>query len=263
MVENKKVIKPRAWLASVLATLLLTAIPAQAYDETLWADSQTPAIRVAIKAKQEVVISSRTDGVIKRLGVGDGDRFQQGDILLELDCGVLEAQVLRSQAQAKRQNLILESYQRLSALNSKSALEVAVSEAEAAAAEAEALAMEKMLAQCQVKAPFSGLVGDMAVKENQFVATGQPLMEILDDSLLRLEFIVPSHWLAWLKPGFEFNLSIDETGATKKAVVTHLGGRVDPVSQSIKAYAKLEGDQKGLVPGMSGTADIQEPRVSP
>ena len=268
MIDKNKIISFTAKLILLAAAFtILAPLGARGQESALppdWLTDSQPAIRVAVKARREVTISSPTAGVIKRLPMVDGGRFQEGEVLLELDCGVLEAQAGRARAQANRQKLILESNQRLSSLNSKSALEVALSKAETEAAEAEALSMDKMVEQCRVTAPFTGRVGDLLVKENQFVSMGQPIMEILDDSRLQLEFIVPSNWLSWFKPGYEFEFTVDETGTRHQAALDHLGGRVDPVSQSIKAYARLLEQNPGLMPGMSGTVHLKnQPQAEP
>jgi multidrug efflux pump subunit AcrA (membrane-fusion protein) len=90
------------------------------------------------------------------------------------------------------------------------------------------------------------------VREQQYVQPGQALLEILDDSELDLEFIVPSRWLTWVKPGYGFRVAIDETGKTYPAKVRSTGARVDPGSQSVKLIAAIDGKFNELVSGMSG-----------
>jgi len=242
-----------------IATLFLFfSAPVMAAQKALVL-SESPPIRVAVKAQEEVVIASQARGIVASLAVKDGSRFHKGDVLVKLDCSVLQAQTDKAKAQARRQQQIYESNERLSQMQSKSPLEVSVSKADAEAAFAEALAMEKMLAQCHIIAPFDGRVGELMVHKNQFVVEGQPLMELLNDSLLVLEFIVPSAWITWFVPGYAFTVNIDETGGVYQAALSYLGGKVDPVSQSIKAYAALSGKNSELIPGMSGTIRFKIP----
>jgi len=85
------------------------------------------------------------------------------------------------------------------------------------------------------------------------------LLEILDDSALELDFIVPSKWLVWLKSNQSFQVAIDETGKTYPAKVQRIGARVDPVSQSIKLSAVIDGKFSELVAGMSGRVLMAPP----
>jgi hypothetical protein len=106
-------------------------------------------------------------------------------------------------------------------------------------------------------------VAEQKAREQQFVQAGQQLLDILDDSALELEFIVPSRWLGWLKAGHAFKVSIDETGQTYPARITRLGARVDPVSQSVKAAATIDGKFPDLIAGMSGHLLLSPPTGNP
>ena len=72
---------------------------------------------------------------------------------------------------------------------------------------------------------------------------------------------MPSRWLVWLKPGAAFQVRIDETGKTYPAKVQWLAARVDPVSQSIKVNAGIDGHFDDLIAGMSGQVLMEPPPV--
>ena len=148
---------------------------------------------------------------------------------------------------------------RLFDMKSLSGLELEVSAAEIDKAKADLAVAEATQSKCTVVAPFSGVVVEQKAREFQYTTPGQPLLEILDDHALELEFIVPSAWLRWLKPGFAFSVAVDETGKTYRAHVDLLGGKVDPVSELIRITAAVDGDVHDLVPGMSGRVQITPP----
>jgi len=148
---------------------------------------------------------------------------------------------------------------RLSELNSVGKVELELSEAEVIKNRAEVSAMSTMLGKCSIAAPFSGRIAEQKAREQQYVQPGQPLLEIIDDSVLELEFIVPSRWLAWLKAGHPFQVVIDEVGRSFPARVQRIGARVDPVSQSVKLTATIDGKFPELVAGMSGRVSMQPP----
>jgi hypothetical protein len=52
---------------------------------------------------------------------------------------------------------------------------------------------------------------------------------------------------------------IDETGKTYPAKVTRLGAKVDPVSQSVKVVAAIDGSFPELIAGMSGKIALTPP----
>ena len=130
-------------------------------------------------------------------------------------------------------------------------------------ARAEVGANRAVLGKCSVAAPFAGRVAEQKVREQQYVQPGQALLDIIDDSVLELEFLVPSRWLAWLRSGGRFEVHIDETRKSYPARFIRIGARVDPVSQSVKVAAAIDGKFPELIAGMSGRVQITVPASDP
>jgi membrane fusion protein (multidrug efflux system) len=150
--------------------------------------------------------------------------------------------------------------QRLVALHSMGQLELDIADADVQTAKADVAAAEVMTSRCTIAAPFNGVTVEQKARAYQYTTPGQPLLEILDNHNLDVELIAPSRWLTWLKPGYAFSVHIDETDKTYPAHVTRLGGRVDPVSQSIKVIGEISGDAPELMSGMSGRASFEPPK---
>ena len=66
-------------------------------------------------------------------------------------------------------------------------------------------------------------MAEQKIREQQYAQPGQPLLDIIDDTALELEFLVPSRWL--VSPGAAFQVRIDETGKTYPAQVQWLAAR--------------------------------------
>ncbi len=120
-----------------------------------------------------------------------------------------------------------------------------------------------VLSRCVTRAPFAGHVVEQRAREQQFVSSGQPLLEIIDKGPLELEFIVPSKWAQWLLVNTQFGIHIDETDKDYPAKVTQVSARIDPISQTIKVRAAIQGNFLELRPGMSGTVNIETPTGTP
>ena len=126
---------------------------------------------------------------------------------------------------------------------------------------AEVSELEVVLSRCITKAPFDGHVVEQRARVQQFVPSGQPILEIIDNSALELEFIVPSKWSSWLSENSQFNIHMDETDKDYPAKVTQVSAKIDPISQTIKIRAAIQGDFLELRPGMSGTVNIEVPNL--
>jgi RND family efflux transporter MFP subunit len=216
-------------------------------------------IRAQLVPRAFTTLSSETAARIDRISHRAGEHFRKGETLVEFDCVTQRAQVAKARAVLKAAEKTYAINKRLFDMKSLSGLELEVSAAEIDKAKADVAIADATQSKCTVEAPFSGVVVDQKAREAQYTTPGQPLLEIVDDKALELEFIVPSAWLRWLKTGFAFSVAVDETGKTYRAHVELLGGRVDPVSESIKVTASIDGDAQDLMPGMSGRVLMTPP----
>lgn len=219
----------------------------------------TPEIHAQLTPLHYTTLSSEMAGRIDKIATRVGDHFNQGDVLVTFDCAVPRAQVARVQAIFTQTEKTYETNRRLVAQKSMGQLEFDVSAAEVLKAKADLLGAEAVASKCAIAAPFAGVTAEQKAREFQYATPGQPLLDVLDEHTFEVELIAPSRWLGWLKPGYAFQVKIDETEKTYPARVTRLGGRVDPVSQSIKVIGEITGDAPDLMAGMSGRATIAPP----
>jgi RND family efflux transporter MFP subunit len=238
----------------------VTALPtAKAADAKPLVVSEQRDIRAQLTARRFTTLAAEVGAKISHLPLPEGSRFKAGQVLVRFDCSLPQAQLNKSLAALAGATATWNANKRLLELNSIGKVELEVSEAEVQKNAAEVSSMKAILGKCSIAAPYSGFVSEQKVREQQYVQAGQVLMEIIDDSALELEFIAPSRWLAWLKPGHAFKMAVDETGRAYPAKVLRLGGKVDPVSQSIKVTAVIDGKFADLLTGMSGRIQIDVP----
>lgn len=216
-------------------------------------------VRALLIPRQETVLAAETSGRVDRITVDMGQRFDRGQALVVVDSGVPRARRRMAQAELEEARHTYQSNRELERLQSVSAVEVAVSRARMQRAEAEVALQEHQIDRCTVTAPFAGRVVRREVQPFAFVTPGQPLLEIVDDRTPELQLLVPSSWIRWLEEGTSFRLRVDETGGEYRARVAAVGARVDPVSQTLEARARLEGNHPELLAGMSGTAVFAPP----
>ena len=246
------------WFAALaLAAAMQVAGAAEPFSAS--AATERQEMRAQLTPRRYTTLAAEIGARINRLGFKEGERFDQGERLVEFECSIQTAQHGRALAQQYAARNVLAGNRRLADLNAIGGVELRNAEAEVQKADAEIAFSKATLEKCVIAAPFSGRVAEQKIREQQFVQPGQLLLEILDDSALEIEFIAPTRWLAWLKPGYAFRVRVDDTGRTYPARVQRVGARADPVSQTVKAVAVIDGQFSELLAGMSGGVLIAQP----
>ncbi len=216
-------------------------------------------IRAQFLPLQQSTLSAELSAKLSSLPFHEGDSVKAGQLLAAFDCSLAQAQLRKAQAAAQSARQTLKVNQRLAELGSISALEVDLAEGKLKEADAEIGAMRATLSKCKIHAPFAGSIAKQYVDPHEFVGQGKPILDLIDHQNLEIKLVVPSRWLSWLNKGSRFTVQVDELGRELPAVVTRLGSRIDPVSQSISVIAEPDGRYPELLPGMSGWASFNTP----
>jgi membrane fusion protein, multidrug efflux system len=210
-------------------------------------------LRAQLRARTQTVLSAPVSARLMDFPVEEGQSVKAGQCIAAFDCSEQAAALRSVEARRDAAAANLESQRRLHALSSGSVLEISLAQAEMAMAEAEISRIKAILAKCTVTAPFSGTITSRAAYPHQYLAEGQPMVELTDVKSLEVEMILPAEWLTWLRKDLVFQFTTDATGQREQGRVRHIVGRVDPVSQTIRVIGILEREGGGkLLPGMSG-----------
>jgi membrane fusion protein (multidrug efflux system) len=215
-------------------------------------------IRAQLTPTRFATLSAELGAKIARIHVREGERFRAGQALVSFECSLQEAQLEKAKAQVFAAQGTFEGNQRLVKFNAIGDVELRNSEAELLKAKAEQSYLQATVSKCQIAAPYGGRAGEWKAREQQFVQPGQPVLEIVDDGSLELEFILPTAAVANLRAAGKFRVAIDDTKKSYLARFVRAGAKADPVSQTTKVIAVLEGYHPELMAGMSGRVFINQ-----
>jgi len=221
-----------------------------------WGTESVHQARAVVKAVDRAVLSGELAAKVEKLPLRVGEKFSKGELLVGLDCGLYRAQAEKVAAEHEAAGYKLENARQLDRLGSIGALDVSLAQAQRAQTGAALRIARLNTKRCQIRAPYDGQVVSVLVNRHEYIRQQQELIEIVDDSRLEAEVVVPSGWLAWLKSGQPLTLFFEDTGRRVAAEVTALSPAIDTISQTLLVRARVTGDTRSLVPGMSAMAEF-------
>jgi RND family efflux transporter MFP subunit len=154
-----------------------------------------------LEAEQEVELAAQAGGRIQRLLVRQGDRVRQGQLLLVLDQTQLRAEVASLRAQMQTNRLNFQRYQDLARQGAASALQRDEFRQAYIAAREALVAREADLAFKDLRAPISGTVADLRVKQGDVIQAGVPLTRLIRNDRLLARIDVPAVYAGRVRPG--------------------------------------------------------------
>lgn len=245
---------PRGVLLATSAAVLTVWLPAA----RAWC-VELQMVRGIVRAEASATISSELVAKVVSLPFKPGQSFRASDVLVTFDCRRYDADLRAVEAEVKTSEITVEAQRQLLKHKATGANDLALAEAKLAQAVATADSLRFRTSQCIIKAPYDGRIVDRSVDVFEMPQANAALLKIVKDGQLEIDLIIPSHWSAWLSPGFEFPFKIDETGTTHRARLLHPAAVADPVSRTMKVAAQLIDATAAVRPGMSGAAQLQPP----
>ena len=198
---------------------------------------------------EEVSLSFETSGKITDIFFKEGSMVEKGQLLAKINDAPLQAELRRKEAQLR---LMQDRVFRAKALLEKEAVsKEAFQEAEAnlSALKAEIDGVKAEIAQKELRAPFSGVIGLRQVSVGAFATTQTAVATLTKRSPLKVEFSVPERYAGTLPDGAQLEFTVEGDLTPRMAKVYASDSRVDENTRTFTVRALYDNKDGKLVPG--------------
>jgi len=211
----------------------------------------------ALTADHEAQVTSKSNGVLKKLYVEEGMKVREGQLLAELDDAAAVAQVAQAEAlmhkadatfayaeQSIKKNLIAKrdyDQANFDMLSQRAAYQTA----------------KLQLTYTRIVAPVDGVIAERSVKLGNLIQINQNMFRIVGMDPLQAVLNVPERQLGILKPGQTVQLEADAlAGKTFTGDILRVAPVVDPASGTFRVTCEFHDKTGALKPGMFGRVEI-------
>jgi membrane fusion protein, multidrug efflux system len=211
---------------------------------------------------QGVMLTAELDGTVVRIAVENGAQVKQGDLLLELDAAIEQAQLASAQARAELARLQWERSTGLLEKETISQAELDGARAQFDQARAEVAAIQATIDKKRVRAPFSGRVGIRSVNLGQYVSRGTPLLPLQQLDPIYVNFSIPQRQLPLVGLNQPVHVVVDAfPNQPFVGQVTAINTEVDPSTRNVTIQATLPNSSEHLRAGMFAQLDVVLPQT--
>lgn len=184
---------------------------------------------------------SNVNGRIEKVNVEEGSVVKAGDILVEIDHRIPQANFDKAKAKSVLANREFERMDRLSHEGSVTPQARDVAKANAASAEAELQMAQVALENTYLKAPFDGIVVQKLAEVGNLLEPGQTAVVVADEQNAWVAANIEETAVGDVKAGQPVRITVDEGGK--------LEGKIIEVRHSVAA-------QFALIPSDSGAGNF-------
>ena len=207
-----------------------------------------------------VTLRAETAGAVREIIAAQGAMLKEGDIILRLDVGAREAELAEARAVLDQRQ---KKYQATAVLRSKGfqtrdALKEAKSALEAARAALQRV--ERQLGDTIIRAPFDGIFEERLVNVGDYLAIGQDIAKLIDNSPLKVSGSIPQNLIGKVKAGDPVAVRF-ATGETAEASLIYVSVSGDTETRTFRVEAEIPNANSELPSGVSAELRIRYENV--
>lgn len=210
-----------------------------------------------IRAFRGVDLSTELGGLVQSVPVKSGMDVQEGALLIKLNDASDVAQLNSLKAMADLAKIINERDKQQLAIQaiSKNVFDTSAADAKSKAAQVEQQAA--LVAKKNLKAPFSGRVGIVAINPGQYVNPGDKLLTLQTLDPIFVDFTLPQGTAGMIQVGQEIQMTTDAfKDATFKGKITAVSPKVELNTRNMQIEAVVSNPDKKVLPGMFANVNI-------
>jgi len=209
----------------------------------------------AVEAIDNIMVSSKTAGVLAIVNVREGDVVSKGETLAQIDNSILKRNVDELKASIDLANTVYErqknlwdqkigtEVQYLQAKNNKESLEKRLA------------TLNEQIDMARIKSPINGSVDEVDVKIGQNVAPGMPAFRVVSFDRLKMKANVSEAYVTSIKVGNKVKLTFPDINKEMEAKVTFVGKTINQLSRTFPVEVALP-SRADLRPNMTGTITV-------
>lgn len=205
----------------------------------------------SLRSRQSVVLRPEVSGRVTQINFRDAARVRRGQLLVQLDDQLPQAQVKQAEAELsiaranhRRNRELVEEKFIAQRVVDESAANLQVAEAKLALARA-------TLARLKIVAPFDGIAGIRTISVGDYLKDGADIVNIEDIDALHVDFRLPERYQTKVRPGQVAHVEVDALpGRRFRALIQAVDPLVDANGRSLGIRGCIDNRRLELRPGM-------------
>lgn len=217
----------------------------------------------SVEAVQEVLLSAERQGKLEEILVEEGDHVEKGQLVAKQSQDVLKSRLREVQTRYEHARTLYQKQERLwkeKGVGSELDYLNAKNEMEALAAQKRSL--EEELEMSQIRAPISGTVEDLRLKEGAYAAPSSPIAHIIGLEELSVEARLSESYLSKLSKGDSVLVHFPMLDLRFERPIRSLGDRIDPQDRTFEARIRLRNtEDRSIKPNLSARLHFTDLRM--
>ncbi len=203
----------------------------------------------SIEAVREAMVGAELSGRVQTIHVKEGQRVQEGDLLVTLNSSIIENNLAEVRTSSKLARTVYEKRKRLWDKKIGSELEFLQAKNAKESLEDRERALEAQLEMTRIQTPIAGIIENIAVKKGAMALPGLNLLYIVDLRELYVNADISESYLGKIKPGDMVTITFPAYPDFEiKSKIHRIGNVINPENRTVEIQMKVKNRKEILKP---------------
>lgn len=209
----------------------------------------------SIEAKDNILVSARTMGVVTEVFVTEGQSVGKGQVLAQIDNSVMLRSLESMKSQLDLAKAVFERQQNL--WDQKIGTEVQYLQAKTnkESLENQVASIHAQLEMTKIKSPIAGSIDEVFAKIGQNLSPGVPAVRVINTSDLKIKANISESYISTIHKGDKVFVSVDDLDKSFEARVSFVGKNIDLLTRTFPVEVNLH-NMPNLRPNMTAIVKI-------
>ena len=203
-----------------------------------------------VEEREATAVSFTGMGVVKRVVLNEGQAVSKGQLIAEMDDTQARNLLAGAEAQKNQANDALERYKMLHENGSLPEAQWVEIQSKVAQAQSQYEIAKKNLADCQLTAPVSGVIGKKLVGAGETALPSQAIVTILDISSVKVKVSIPEAEISGITASTPTTISVEAAQKQVNGGRIEKGIQADAFTHTYDVRINVPNGDGKLLPGM-------------
>ncbi len=212
-----------------------------------------------VDAEKNANISPEMNGQVVKIYVEEGQKVYKGQLLIKLNDEVLQKNLAQLQTSLYLADTMFQKQSKLFDQNVVSEVQYLKSKNQKESIEKNIDVIQSQISLTRIKAPFSGIVDKINIKEGELAAPGRGILQVVNLNTMIVEADVSEKYIPFINVGDSVSITFPTYPDIKiKSTIFQKGNVIDRVNRTFWIKIKFSNIDKKIKPNMLSTIKMKD-----
>ena len=215
-------------------------------------------VQGTVESDNNILVSSRSSGLIKKISVQTGDKIFKNQLLVEIDGAVLESSMAELEQALGLAETIYQRQKRLWDKGIGSEIEFLQAKNNKDSLEKKMKTLQEQYKLTKITAPISGTIDEVMMKEGEMAAAGMGAVRIVQLSRLKITASLSENYISSVKINDMVQVEIPVLNEKFDQTIGSVSQVIDPQNRTFRIEIPVPKGQSNLKPNMLAIVTIND-----